>query len=189
MIGENIKESDIHISINLNDEAKVEGTIYCDSFLMDMEAIDLCRFNAHAKHTIMLIAENNGITFNPDTDKCVYLYHVTNFCDDLGDNFTGGHNLKYKDKNEDTLCDIPVYIKCLPASMFQGKKEGDIVEFDYNGYMQIPLNELNSIEVKLHFILRLAQMEYKNKHLGRFEDALENVLIPRSRGLVHPIII
>jgi hypothetical protein len=169
MSKENIKEMDVHSHISGRASTHLSGTVYCDSFIIPNPAETIKEMSRSSAHALVDFALMNNLHIDLFDDKCVQLWHVTKDCDNLVD-----HNFCYVDPDSGMTFSFSPAIEYLPVSMFQGKKEGDTVEFDYNDSYTDKRTDL-PVFIQLHFVLRLSQLDYRYRDYGRFEYALEKV--------------
>ncbi len=124
------------------------------------------------KEALAEFAELNEIQFDPDKDRCVEVW-MYNELDHDSDNFNSigftvsDNGVTYQCTAKSGLCGF------LPASLLEGKKEGDVIQITIPGYYRI--HGSVSSPVLFSFNVKLQQHESRYARFGNFEDAFEYV--------------
>lgn len=121
------------------------------------------------KKNIGEIAELSGREFNPETDKIVQLWFTGMDCDNMVDHYAWA-----EDENGNKLSFRASNIGHLPASFFDGKKEGDTIDISFPVRAYDSADRATDITVKAH--VTLAQSKYRYRRFGNFEDVLAKVV-------------
>jgi hypothetical protein len=167
MSKKHIKDMDVHVFVGEDGIKKFEGTIYGDCYIIPNPPIKISSLFDYNIYILEDFVVRNKLHFDFGYEGCIQLYYVTKNNDKLGD-----QTLQYNDEKTGINISFSPYINYLPASMFQGKKEGDIIEFDY--YDEIPYEHGESIHATLHFVFQLAQTKYRFR--GNFEEILKKII-------------
>lgn len=131
---------------------------------------DLCTpFQNDEVTRLVKFNNDNGRNFNVVTGKCVQLWYT-------GENTCGSENLedhgfKLLDENgEECYMNLGFRSGYIPVGIFDGKKEGDIVDIVVPAYRWNDDNQQHEVKVTLRCTLR--QSKYRYRNFGTFETCL-----------------
>lgn len=121
------------------------------------------------KEYIRNIAKMNGINDMSDNDQLVELWYVSK--DDLGTSNLVDHGAYILNENNMKIFFRPS-IGLLPAKIFEGRKEGDVV--DIKAYATVDdVDDENTVFFLMH--CKLNQLSYRYCRFGRFEETFDLV--------------
>lgn len=106
-----------------------------------------------------------------EDDKMVQLWfakeeegpaHIENLCD---------HGIRVAINDSDWVFFRPTFMGLLPAKMFEGKKEGDVVDITIPAVSDFD----NKVTFKAVIHAELCQLKFRYKRFGSFENTLKEV--------------
>lgn len=116
------------------------------------------------------IAELNGKEFDPDKDPLVQLWFTGMGCDNLVD-----HYLHAETEDSKRIYMRASNLGHLPASFFEGKKEGDEIDLVFPATCEVADTD-DEIDITVKAKVTLAQTKYRYRNFGNFEDVLRQVI-------------
>jgi hypothetical protein len=142
----------------------ITGNLSVDTFIIPNSAAKLNEFwGSDVRASIVNLAVDNDVDFSTKRSKAVEVWHVANTSDNVC-----SHGVAVKDEASGQVARLHLPIQYIPADLFKGKKEGDVVtinvkciEGDY------------SIDITLS--MSLNQENYRYARFGKFQDVLKKV--------------
>jgi hypothetical protein len=143
--------------------------VTCDLFIIPNPASPYADNDGFYKNRIDKVYEDNGITANADDAIIqIWLVETGDQIDDHGNSdniIRHGMAILNEDRTKEYIqprCEL------VPAKLFEGHKEDDVVEFKYH------YNE-DDLDVMITFHGTLAQTKYRYRNSGTFEEVLKHV--------------
>ena len=154
---------------------KLNGNVLefvAETFIVPNHSFPVNDIMENRQERIRRIAELNGIHDLSDNDQLVELWYVSK--DDLGTTNLVDHGASILNKNGRKIFFRPS-IGMMPAKLFEGHKEGDVV--DIKGYATVTDPDYPDDENTVFFLMhcKLNQLSYRYCRFGRFEETFDLV--------------
>ena len=154
---------------------KLNGNVLefvAEAFIVPNHACPVNDIMENRQERIRRIAELNEIHDLSDDDQIVELWYVSK--DDLGTSNLVDHGAHILNKNDKKIFFRPS-IGLLPARLFEGHKEGDVI--DVKAFTTVTDPDYPDDENTVFFLMhcKLNQLSYRYRRFGSFEETFDLV--------------
>ncbi len=126
------------------------------------------------KETVCNVCFANGVSYDPETDKLIQLWMVS---DDLQSDNIEDHGFISNFNGKEYRCHLPAYCHSLPKKLLPSK-EGETKRIIIPNCIATERSRDADEEINFDLILNItaSQTKYRYKNFGNFEDAVRYVL-------------
>jgi hypothetical protein len=162
----------------------IKGTIAFDTFIIPNSPELLSDRGDYSQMKIKGYIGDNGLDYDEsrDTDRLVQLWHVSHWTENVDD-----HGLMVKTpKRAFYLNQQQTGFSFLPSVIFNGKVEGDTVDFRFrrencliryaDSKIDLEEHEQSGVTIDVVFSMCLSQTKYRYARFGSFDDVLKQLI-------------